>query len=118
MKLAWLYELIRERQRSPQRGSYTSHLFQAGLPHIARKVGEESTEVIVAALGESDQRLVEEAADLLYHLLVLLAARQITPAQVVQELERRHARSSIAGEEGEQQQAVSPKSDSREDGSS
>ena len=55
-----------------------------------KKVGEEAIEVIVAAKGQTDQRVVEEAADLLYHLWVLLAWRGVTPGQVEAELERRH----------------------------
>jgi phosphoribosyl-AMP cyclohydrolase / phosphoribosyl-ATP pyrophosphohydrolase len=82
--------VIHERKSNPQAGSYTSGLFREGLPKIAQKVGEESTETIVAALGESDERVVSEAADLLYHTLVLLAARGLDLAAVEAELERRH----------------------------
>jgi phosphoribosyl-ATP pyrophosphohydrolase len=60
------------------------------LPKIAQKVGEEGTEVVVAALAQEDQRLIEEIADLTYHTLVLLSARGLTPAEVMAELERRH----------------------------
>jgi phosphoribosyl-ATP pyrophosphohydrolase len=65
-------------------------LFEEGLPKIAQKVGEEGTEVVVAALAQDDARLVEEVADLAYHTLVLLAARGLTPAHVLAELEKRH----------------------------
>ncbi len=82
--------VIRDRKSKPQEGSYTSGLFRDGLPKIAQKVGEESTETIVAALGESDERVVSEAADLFYHTLVLLAARGLDLAAVEAELERRH----------------------------
>ena len=56
----------------------------------ARKVGEEGTEVVVASLAQDDQRLIEEVADLIYHTLVLLSARGLTPADVIAELEKRH----------------------------
>lgn len=90
--LSDLFELIRARQAHPSPGSYTAQLFAAGLPRIAQKVGEESAEVIVAALAQEGSRLVEEAADLVYHLLVLLAARDLTLAEVLAELARRHHR--------------------------
>jgi phosphoribosyl-ATP pyrophosphohydrolase len=60
------------------------------LPKIAQKVGEEGTEVVVAALAQENQRLIEEVADLTYHTLVLLSARGLTPADVMSELEKRH----------------------------
>ena len=59
------------------------------MEEIAKKLGEESVEVIVAALGQSDERLVSETADLFYHTLVLLAARGVSLAQVEAELEKR-----------------------------
>jgi phosphoribosyl-ATP pyrophosphohydrolase len=60
-----------------------------GLQEISKKVGEESVEVIVAALGQSGERLVSETADLIYHTLVLLAARGVSLTQVEAELEKR-----------------------------
>lgn len=90
MTLQWLFEIILERQRNPRPDSYTAQLLEAGLPRIAQKVGEESAEVLVAALAQEDRRLIEEVADLTYHLLVLLAARGLSPRQVEEELERRH----------------------------
>ena len=88
--LQQLYQVIQDRRRNPIPGSYTASLLDAGLPKIAQKVGEEAAEVLVAALAQEDQRLVEEVADLAYHLLVLLAARNITPAGITAELARRH----------------------------
>jgi phosphoribosyl-ATP pyrophosphohydrolase len=85
-----LFEIIQSRRQNLPAGSYTTRLFQEGLPRIAQKVGEEGTEVVVAALAQDDQRLVEEVADLTFHTLVLLAARGLTPAQVAAELEKRH----------------------------
>jgi len=84
-----LEAIIGDRKTHPQPGSYTRQLFKAGLPRIAKKVGEEAVEVIVAAQSEGDERLVSEAADLLYHLLVLLAARDLTWEAVEAELARR-----------------------------
>ena len=84
-----LYATIVDRQQNPTTGSYTSSLFAAGEDELVKKVGEEAIEVIVAAKGQSDQRLVEETADLLYHLWVLLAWRGVTPEQVMAELEKR-----------------------------
>ena len=84
-----LYQVILARKQNPQPGSYTAQLFERGMTEIAKKVGEESVEVIVAALGQSDERLASEMADLLYHSLVLLAARGVPLAQVEAELEKR-----------------------------
>ena len=90
MSIQWLYEVIEDRKENPIEKSYTSSLFAKGLSKIAQKVGEEGTEVVVAALAQNDQRLIEEIADLTYHTLVLLSARGLTPAQVLAELEKRH----------------------------
>ena len=90
MSIQWLFDVIENRKQNPAEKSYTSSLFAAGLPRIAQKVGEEGTEVVVAALAQEDQRLIEEVADLTYHTLVLLSARGLTPADVVAELEKRH----------------------------
>jgi phosphoribosyl-ATP pyrophosphohydrolase/phosphoribosyl-AMP cyclohydrolase len=84
-----LYQVIQDRKQNPRPGSYTAHLFERGISEIAKKVGEESVEVIVAALSQSDERLVSETADLMYHSLVLLAARNVSLEQVEQELEQR-----------------------------
>jgi phosphoribosyl-ATP pyrophosphohydrolase len=90
MSIQWLFDVIEDRKNNPTEKSYTSSLFSEGLPRIVQKVGEEGTEVVVAALAQEDQRLIEEVADLTYHTLVLLAARGLTPTQVVSELEKRH----------------------------
>jgi len=85
-----LYQLILDRKLHPQPGSYTNALFDAGLARMTQKVGEEATEVVVAALAQENARLVEELADLTYHTLVLMAAKGLTPADVLTELEKRH----------------------------
>ncbi len=90
MSIQWLFDVIEERKKNPTEKSYTTSLFNEGLPKIAQKVGEEGTEVVVAALAQEDQRLIEEVADLTYHTLVLLVARGLTPAHVLAELEKRH----------------------------
>lgn len=90
MSIHWLFDVIEDRKKNPSEKSYTTSLFNEGLPKIAQKVGEEGTEVVVAALAQEDQRLIEEVADLTYHTLVLLSARGLTPADVAAELEKRH----------------------------
>ncbi len=90
MHLTQLYAILQERQANPRPESYTARLLEKGLPRIAQKVGEEATEVVVAALSQDDQRLTEEIADLAYHVLVLMLARGLTPEDIAAELERRH----------------------------
>ncbi len=90
MDIQWLFDVIEDRKKNPSEKSYTTSLFNDGLPKIAQKVGEEGTEVVVAALAQEDQRLIEEVADLTYHTLVLLSARGLGPADVLAELEKRH----------------------------
>jgi len=92
MTIQWLFDVIEDRKRNPNEKSYTTSLFNEGLPRIAQKVGEEGTEVVVAALAQDDERLIEEVADLTYHTLVLLSARGLHPNQVFAELEKRHKR--------------------------
>ena len=92
MSVQWLFEVIESRRQNPSDTSYTSSLFAEGLPKIAQKVGEEGTEVVVAALAQDNQRLIEEVADLTYHTLVLLAARGLKLQDISVELERRHNR--------------------------
>ena len=87
-----LERTIETRKTNPPSGSYVAGLLAAGEAAICRKIGEEATEVITAALGgEGDRRLIEEAADLWFHTLVLLGARAIPFREVVEELARRHA---------------------------
>jgi phosphoribosyl-ATP pyrophosphohydrolase/phosphoribosyl-AMP cyclohydrolase len=84
-----LWRTIAERAATRPAGSYTTELLNAGIGACARKVGEEAVELSIAALDETDERVVEEAADLVYHLYVLLAARGLDIAQVEAELARR-----------------------------
>ena len=84
--------VLESRKVSPPPGSYVAGLLGKGEPHICRKIGEEATEVITAALGgEGDERLVSETADLWFHTMVLLTARGIPLRRVFRELARRHA---------------------------
>jgi phosphoribosyl-ATP pyrophosphohydrolase len=85
-----LYQVICERRDHPNEKSYTARLMQQGEDEILKKVGEEAMEIILAAKGQGDVRLVEEVADLTYHLLVLLAYRRLLPDQIRAELARRH----------------------------
>lgn len=84
-----LFALIEDRKTNPPPGSYTARLFAEGGGRIAAKVGEEAVEVVIAALAENDAQLVAEAADLFYHLLVLLAWKDLTLEDVEAELRRR-----------------------------
>jgi phosphoribosyl-AMP cyclohydrolase / phosphoribosyl-ATP pyrophosphohydrolase len=84
-----LWRTISERAAERPEGSYTTKLLEEGVPAVARKVGEEAVETMVAAFAESDERVVSESADLIYHLYVLLAARGLDVAAVEDELARR-----------------------------
>lgn len=85
----WLWRRIAERARARPEGSYVAALLDEGAAAAARKVGEEGVEAALAGAGESDERLVEELADLWFHSYVLLAARGLDPDAVEAELRRR-----------------------------
>ncbi|HRS90760.1 MAG TPA: bifunctional phosphoribosyl-AMP cyclohydrolase/phosphoribosyl-ATP diphosphatase HisIE [Candidatus Marinimicrobia bacterium] len=85
-----LEEIIRDRRNNPKPGSYTNKLFDAGDERIAQKVGEEATEVVIDAVTGNGVRLPEEVADLLYHLLVLLTAKDLALDDIMNVLEKRH----------------------------
>jgi phosphoribosyl-AMP cyclohydrolase / phosphoribosyl-ATP pyrophosphohydrolase len=87
--LVELESVIAERKRTMPKDSYTTKLFNEGITRIAQKVGEESVEVVIASLKQNDERLVEESADLVYHLLVLLRERGLSVRDVLNELQRR-----------------------------
>ena len=74
--------MIAQRERERPEGSYTSKLFESGVRRIAQKVGEEGVETALAAVAQEDEALLGEAADLLYHLIVLLRARGLSLADV------------------------------------
>ncbi|SRR6266496_271153 len=81
-----LYDVVVSRNRERPEGSYTTYLLDQGLDKILKKIGEEAAETIIAAKNEQSGPLISEAADLLYHLIVLLAARGVTLTQLSQEL--------------------------------
>ena len=85
-----LYHLLEERNRQRPEGSYTTYLFEKGLDKILKKVGEESTEVIIAAKAADRKETVYEIADLTYHVLVLMAEMGISLEEVRKELASRH----------------------------
>ena len=85
----WLWRRVAERAAERPPGSYVTSVLDGGVAAAARKVGEEAVETVTAALAESDERLVEEVADLWFHTYLLLAARGLDPAAVEDELARR-----------------------------
>ncbi len=89
--LAQLERLIQQREQQRPKGSYTTSLFESGVKRIAQKVGEEGVETALAAIGGDDDELLNESADLLYHLLVLLRSRALDLRQVMAQLAARHA---------------------------
>lgn len=84
-----LYEVIEERKKDPIEGSYTNYLFDQGVDKILKKVGEETSEVIIAAKNNSPEETVSEISDLLYHLMVLMVKQGIKIEDVAHELEKR-----------------------------
>ena len=87
-----LYQVVLNRKANPQEGSYTCYLFNKGVDKILKKVGEECAETIIAAKNGVAEDTVNECSDLLYHLMVLLAAQNIPLDAVLSELERRSAK--------------------------
>ena len=86
-----LFEIVQDRKSNPLEGSYTNELLNGGYEKAAQKVGEEAVEVIIAAGRDIHQRTIEESADLMYHLFVLLVQQGISLTEVEAELDRRHA---------------------------
>lgn len=85
-----VFGVIQDRKINPKPGSYTNSLFAAGEDEIIKKVGEEAVEVVLAAKGQGQERLISEMADLTYHCLVLLAQFNLTPEDIAAELDKRH----------------------------
>ena len=90
---------IRERRTAPADKSYTRKLLDAGPEKCAKKLGEEAAETIIAALVQTDDDLKNEAADLLYHLLVLLESRMVSFEDVLQKLQQREGTSGLVEKE-------------------
>ena len=95
-----LFQTIKDRRGDNPETSYTAKLYDGGVEEIARKIGEEATEVIVAALRETPAHVVSESADLIYHLMVLWAEQGITPDDVLEEMQSRTGMSGIEEKEG------------------
>ena len=85
-----LYELIKGRKTEGREGSYTTYLFQKGIDKILKKVGEESTEVIIAAKGNDRAETIYEVSDLLYHVMVMMVEMGISNEDIIKELASRH----------------------------
>lgn len=90
--LFYLQEVIQDRREFPLEGSYTNHLFSRGLNKIAQKVGEEAVELIIEAKDDNKNLFLGEAADLIYHFLVLLTQKEIGLEEVIDVLKLRHSR--------------------------
>lgn len=88
-----LYEEIRARKEEPKEGSYTNYLFNQGLDKILKKIGEEATEVIIAAKNNQSE-LICETSDLVYHMLVLLVETGVSLEEIKNELKKREGKLS------------------------
>lgn len=88
--LEGLMELIRGRKENPKEGSYTSYLFEKGIDKILKKIGEESTEVIIAAKDEEPKEVIYEVSDLAYHVMVMMIEQGISLEDIRRELASRH----------------------------
>jgi phosphoribosyl-ATP pyrophosphohydrolase len=91
-----VYQVILDRKANPSDSSYTASLLRGGIDKILKKIGEEATEVVIAAKGGIHDEIVYETADLVFHLLVLLGQQDIPPEAVYSELRRRFGISGIA----------------------
>lgn len=85
-----LYDMIKGRKTSPKEGSYTTYLFDKGMDKILKKVGEESTEVIIAGAKNDKEETIYEIADLAYHIMVMMVEQGIRMEDITAELSRRH----------------------------
>lgn len=95
-----LFSVIEGRKGTDPAASYTAQLLADGKPKIAKKLGEEATETVIAAMAGTPAEVARESADLLYHLLVLWAAAGVKPAEVWAELARREGKSGLAEKAG------------------
>lgn len=89
MTLDELYKIIEDRKNNMPESSYVSSLFNAGSDRILQKVGEETTEVIIAVKNEGKERIVSEVADLWFHTLIMMSQMEISPSDILKELEKR-----------------------------
>ena len=88
--LSELQDFIEKRYQEMPEGSYTTSLFKDGLNRMAQKVGEEALELVIEACNGTDERLVYEGSDMLYHLIVLLASKGLRIEDLAKELQERH----------------------------
>ncbi|MBR4163137.1 MAG: phosphoribosyl-ATP diphosphatase [Solobacterium sp.] len=84
-----LYATALDRKNNPEEGSYTTYLYNKGLEKILKKIGEESTEVVIASLSDSKEDLINEINDLAYHIIVLMVEKGITLEEVEEVMEKR-----------------------------
>lgn len=89
MKFTKLYQIIEDRKNNPKEKSYVSSLFKSGSDRIIQKIGEEATEVVIAAKNKKKERIISEIADLFFHTLILLSAFNIKLEDIEIELEKR-----------------------------
>ena len=90
MFLSYLQDFINKRHDELPEGSYTTSLFKDGTKRMAQKVGEEALETVIEAVGGTNERLIYEASDMLYHLIVLLTSKGLRIEDVAKELQTRH----------------------------
>ena len=88
--LGFLEDVILDRKKNPKEVSYTNQLLQKGINKVAQKVGEEAVELVIEAMDDERELFKNEAADLIYHYLVLLAAKEVSFSEVIQVLSERH----------------------------
>lgn len=88
-----LYDIVLDRKANRKPGSYTTYLFDKGIDKILKKIGEEATEVVIAAKSGDKAETIYEIADLTYHAMVLMAQMDVTPDEIVRELASRHRES-------------------------
>ncbi|MBO6242562.1 MAG: phosphoribosyl-ATP diphosphatase [Butyrivibrio sp.] len=84
-----VFEVIKDRKVNPRQGSYTNYLFDKGIDKILKKVGEEATEIVIAAKNPNDNEIVYEMSDFLYHMMVLMAEKNVSWEDITDELSRR-----------------------------
>ena len=85
-----LYKIIVDRKENPTKNSYTSKMLKKGIDRIGKKIGEEASEVIIAAKNEDKEEIIYESADLIYHLMIMLVLNNISLDEINEELKRRH----------------------------
>ena len=90
MTLEELYKIIEARKKDMPEDSYIASLFRDGNDRIVQKVGEEATEVVIAAKNGGKERIIAEVADLMFHTLILLANYNIKPEEILEELDKRN----------------------------